>query len=285
VIVTGAAGALGSAYVRALVANGYPVVAVDRMPGVLSAFRGAVDNPYDIPPAHARIEIPIRQIDLAYPDAAFVEVLRGAYGLIMTAANPLPFQSKASADRNHAIDVNSIDAALASHLSVVIYTSSLWRLHGLIEGDRTITPEMSAPGGDYGESKQRTRDVMQARAASHPGVHFVVNDHGWFPREATGAPPTNVPDRGLQSWTAEAETQQYVLRQLEMPDRADLPGNFHGFIVSSRNIPTIEAVRRGHRPFIYDLSAAERIGVRHRANVYDLLEQYRTWRDIPIYME
>ncbi len=285
IVVTGAAGALGSAYTRALVAHGYAVVAVDRTPGVLSAFRRVIDNPYEIPGAEDRVEIPIQPIDLAEPGDAFRRTVAGAYGIVMTAANPLPFQSKASADRNHTIDVNSIDAALSAGLRVIIYTSSLWRLHGLIDGDRIVTPEMSAPGGDYGESKQRTRDLMRSRAALHPDTHFVVNDHGWFPREATGAPPTNVPDRGLQSWTAETETQQYVLRQLEIPDRAGSPENFHGFIVSSRNIPTPEAVRRGHRPFIYDLSAAERIGVRHRANVYDLLDQYRIWREIPIYME
>jgi len=126
---------------------------------------------------------------------------------------------------------------------------------------------------------------MRARAARHPDTHFVVNDHGWYPRETMGAPPTNAGDRGLQTWIAETETQQHVLRQVALAGRTDLTGNFHGFILASKNIPSAEAVRHGHRPFILDLSTSERLGVVHRANVYDLYAQYRVWRDVPVYLE
>jgi NAD(P)-dependent dehydrogenase (short-subunit alcohol dehydrogenase family) len=285
VLVTGA-GALGRAYVRALVANGHTVRVVDKYAGTIRAFAAIPDNPYSLPGPDAVRDIDIVSMDLVAPrERALNQLLEGVDAVVMTAANPLPFQSEESAAANHRMDVNTIDAALAAGARVVIYTSSVWRISGLFEGDGPVRPEMSAPRAHYGESKQATWEAMRARAARNPGVQFVVNDHGWYPREAMGAPPTNVADRGLQTWVAETETQQHVLRQIELPGRTDLSGNFHGFIVASRNIPSLEAVRHGHRPFILDLSTSVRLGVVHRANVYDLYAQYRLWRDVPIFME
>jgi len=286
IVVTGAAGALGLAYVRALVAEQHQVLGIDRRDGFVQAFGHIIDNPFVHLGVEHRRRVHVRGTDLAEASrATLVGALRGADAVVMTAANALPDQSRESAARNHAIDANTIDAAIEAGCRVIIYTSSLWRMKGLLEGEAVVTPAMSAPESHYGESKQRTWDLMRVRAAANSHVHFVVNDHGWYPREAMGAPPMNVPDRGLQTWVAERETQAHILRQIGLPDRPGASGNFHGFIIASRNIPGDDAVRAGHRPFILDLSSSAWLGVKHAANVYDFYTQYRIWRDVPICMD
>ena len=99
-----------------------------------------------------------------------------------------------------------------------------------------------------------------------------------------GAPPTNLSDRAIQMWVAENESQQHILKQLEIKQNPNFKGNLHGFIVVSKNIPTAEAKIRGHRPFIIDLSSSEKLGVEHKANIYEILPEYWKWRNNPVYM-
>lgn len=285
VVVTGASGALGTAYVRALVATGHSVIGIDRRETTIPAFARVDPNPYVVLGSEHRRGVPVLAIDLSTPDRRLTEMLHGTDAVVMTAANPLPDQSRDAAGLNHAIDVNTIDAAIDAGCRTVIYTSSLWRLKGLLEGDRPVTPDMSSPESHYGEAKQRTRDLMRVRASSNAHMQFVVNDHGWYPREAIGAPPMNVADRGLQTWIAESESQSHILRQIGIAGLPAFAGNFHGFILASKNIPNAEAVAAGHRPFILDLTRSASLGVQHRANVYDLYAQYRVWRDVPICMD
>jgi hypothetical protein len=285
VVVTGAAGALGSAYLRALVPKGYEVVGIGRRDQTLYVYNKIPKDPYQVLDKGDAIGVNIHGMDLARKDRSLRELFRGAYAVVMTAANPDAFQSRESAERNHRIDMNTIEAALNSDCQVIIYLSSLWRLAGLWEGDKPIRPEMSSPLEHYGLFKQKTVDRMQSLSTKNPDVMFLYNDHGWYPRETKGGPLTNFNDRTLQLWIAENETQQHILKEIEIKQNPNFDGNFHGFIVVSKNEPTEEAKSRGHRPFIFDISSSEKLGVEHTANVYDMLAGYWEWRKIPFYME
>lgn len=284
VVVTGAAGALGSAYIRALVPHGYEVIGIDKSYQKVTVYKRLPKDPYEILKDNDLTDIRIHGIDLARPARTMRSVFRDVYAVVMTAANPDPHQSRASAAINHRIDMNTIELALEQGVEVIIYLSSLWRLSKLIDGDRIITPEMSAPTSYYGENKQRTIEEMRKLAAQNPEVKFLYNDHGWYPRETRGAPPTNFTDRALQCWVAEIETQQHILKELEIHKNPHFDGNFYGFIVVSKNIPTAEAIKRGHRPFIFDITASEKLGVEHKANIYQVIPEYWKWRSVPVYM-
>lgn len=283
VIVTGAAGILGSAYVRALVPHGYEVIGIDRKDQIMKVYKKLPTDPYQIFSENDLTDIRIHGIDLAKPNKAIGNLFRETYAVVMTAANPDSHQNKASAKRNHEIDMNTIYTALNSGCKFIIYLSSGWRLMGLVEGNELIKPDMAAPLGHYGENKQKTVDQMKLLSEQYPEVKFLYNDHGWYPRESNGAPLTNLSDRSLQWWVSEKETQEHILRELEIDQNSNFKGNFHGFIVVSKNIPTKEAKRRGHRPFIFDISSSEKLGVRHKVNVYKILPEYWKWRNIPIY--
>jgi len=284
VVVTGAAGALGSAYVRALVPQGYEVVCISKSDEEIKVYKRLPKDPYEILGEDNLTNIKVHGVDLAQANAVIRRLFTGAYAVIMAAANPDPRQSKASAERNRRIDRNTLNAALDCGAEIIIYLSSMLRLAGLVDGDKIIRPDMSAPRGYYGDSKQRTVEQMQQLSKQNPGVYFLYNDHGWYPRETRGAPPTNYTDRALQSWVAETETQQHILMQLEICQNPNFVGNFHGFITVSKNIPTEKARRMGHRPFIFDIAPSEKLGIEHTANIYEMLPEYWKWRRVPIHM-
>lgn len=280
IIVTGAAGALGSAYVRALVPAGYHVVGIDRRDSLMKVYKKRAEGPYQVLGNNDLENIRIHGTDLLKPGRRLRGLFSGSAALVMCAANPDPYQNRASANKNHSVDMNTVKAALDSKVKTIIYLSSVWRLKGLLEGDSKITPEMSAPESYYGENKQRTVDELKTLAEQNPDVMFVYNDHGWYPRETKGAPPTNATDRALQCWVAERETQEHILKQLDLINQ-HFKGNFHGFLVVSKNVPTKNA--RNHRPFIFDISASRKLGVKHQASIYRLIEYHWKWRDHPLY--
>lgn len=285
IVVTGAAGALGSAYVRALAANGYRVEGVDLEDQTMKAYVRLLDSPFEISKPEDWIDIRIHGVDLSKYGKRINRILKSAYAVVVAAANPLPFQSNSSADNNHRIDMNTINAALDNGVEVIIYMSSLLRLEGLMQGDKSVTPRMSAPLRPYGRNKQKTVEQLAKLSQSYRDVVFVYNDHGWYPRETVGTPPLGMNDRGIQTWVAERETQQHILEQIKIKNNPHFKdSNFEGFIVASRNIPTKEATTAGHRRFILDLSQSKKLGIELRANVYRELPHYLNWRNIPVYM-
>ncbi len=288
VIVTGALGALGSAYVRVLVPHGYEVIGVDSKADKegteIKVYNRLPADHYEKLDKNDLTSVRIHRIDLAKRSKTIGDLFRGAYAVVMTAANPDPCQSADCARGNHEIDMNTIKASLENGVEVIIYLSSSWRLRGFWEGEEQITPAMSAPRTHYGENKQKTVSEMRSLSRQYPKVRFLYNDHGWYPRESVGGPPTNCPDRYLQWWVAERETQEHIIKQLEIAENSNFQGNFHGFITVSKNIPTEDALRRGHRRFILDTSPSEKLGVRHEANFYEVLPEYWKCRNIPIYM-
>ncbi|MFH1850338.1 MAG: NAD-dependent epimerase/dehydratase family protein [archaeon] len=304
VVVTGGTGAVGGAYCRALVPAGYDVKVVSsRAEGKVKVFESLGPDwertPQSVEDAllgNTRIDpltdlgdyvksLPFEQFDLSDRNSWTHNPFEKADAVVLTSGNGDPDQGIESAQRNHAIDANSIDAAVEAGVKVVIYTSSNWRTMALV-GKKLINAETDeAPPRfvHYALAKAQSVRHLKDAASHNRDILFVYNDHCWYPRETFGCPPSNIAGAALQYWVAECETQMHVLKQLQLGDNPDFKDrNWHGFTVVSDN----RTNRPGQPKFSYDISNSARLGVVHEFNVYDALtNRDYSWRRIPVVMK
>ncbi len=314
-------GAVASAYIRALVPAGFDVrtfglgsqpVMAHRALGPDWADSFTATNQLllwhrDIDPfedlSRFQAAVPHTQLDLSSLESWSQNPFSGLDAVILTAANPDSAQSLESATRNYDIDRYSIDHAVDAGAKVIIYTSSVWRtMEKLRDGSTDLIDPMKdrapPPGVHYAEMKARSVDFLRAKAEKYPGVVFIFNDHGWFPRETMGAPIENIDIQSMQLWVAECEMQMHILKQLKFgemrwlsinrPKKSDARDstNCYGFNMVSDNNP-----RKVDYPFPpgaqiprfrYDLSSSRDIGALRDFNVFNVINgHYGSWRRIP----
>ena len=307
VIITGAGGALGKTHLRSVFPSGYTVASTDledskiEVLGFLSnEGEGTKQEVIDVVTGETAIppftefsrmskRLNINGRDLTERRAWRDNPFKNYDAVILLAANPDQHQSRWSARTNFAIDKKSIDEAIDADCNTIIYFSSVWRTMTHADAGERVDPEMlhvKRPLTHYGRAKEKTVHYMAEKAQQHPDILFIYNDHGHYPRKTVGAPHSNIHFRGIQTWVAECEAQEHILRQLMLRSNP----NYKDEIASGRNLFGFNVISNNqvpedvdHPQFKYDLSTSEKLGVKHQFNVYDVLKNHdSSWRRIPI---
>ncbi len=207
VVVTGAAGFLGTHLVAALVERGHAVIGVDRRP---------------VPAAPGCSHI---QADLADPSQGVDDVLRGADAVFHLAAFPGVRSTAPDADERRRRDnVETARRVLdAVPLEVAVIVTSSSSIYGGSAGAPSAETDRPRPLGRYAESKVDVERLV-AKRVSRGGLVAVA-------RPFTVAGEGQRPDMALARWIADA--------------RAGRPLQILGGLDRSRDITDVHHVAEG----------------------------------------
>jgi len=181
IVVTGAAGALGTRASRELVAAGHRVV------GLCLNLKGR-------PGVHT--------VDLAAPPAGWSHLLAGADAVIHLAADPSPRKGWPEAQSNVALTRHLLEAARIQGVKRVIYASSNWVMAGhRFRGGPIAEDQPVSPLTPYGVGKYVGEEL--GRAYAEAGfLEFVALRIGYLPADGRGGKQLNYGAWGQEMWLA-----------------------------------------------------------------------------------
>lgn len=168
VVITGAAGSIGSKLRRHFESLGWPLVLLDRDP---------------------RGDPSILEADLSVWNPDWVERLRGADALLLLAGMAYPHASWAEiVPDNLDLVLNCFEAAVYAGVKRVVFASSNWVLGGYRFTDERLTPELTPwPVNAYGMAKLAGERIGKSFAERH-GLSVICFRIGYAQREPGNRP-------------------------------------------------------------------------------------------------